>query len=146
MLTAALLAVCTGIIALIRWAADVGNISTVYLLAVICSAVVSGRGPAIAASVAAFLAYNFFFVEPRYVFTVANEDEWIALALLLMTGIVTGQLAVAVRERALQAEQREREAVVMYDVVTLMTEPDLQRALTTVAERLRTELGLAAVV
>jgi DNA-binding response OmpR family regulator len=46
-LTAALLAVCTGIIALIRWVADTGNISIVYLLAVITSAVVSGRGPAV---------------------------------------------------------------------------------------------------
>ncbi len=146
LLTAALLAACTGIIAIIRWAADVGNISTVYLLAVIAVAVVSGRGPAIAASVAAFVAYDFFFVQPQHVFTVANEDEWISLGLLLVTGIVTGQLAVALRDRALEAERREQEAVVMYDVVTLMTEPDLQRALTAVAERLRTELGVAAVV
>jgi two-component system sensor histidine kinase KdpD len=98
------------------------------------------------ASLAAFLAYNFFFIQPQHVFTVANEDEWIALSLLLLTGIITGQLAVALRDRALQAERREQEALVMYDVVTLMTEPDLQRALTAVAERLRTELGLAAVV
>ena len=146
LLTALLVTVCTGIVALIRWAADVGNISTVYLLAVIASAILAGRGPAIAASVASFLAYNFFFVEPRYEFTVANEDEWIALVLLLLTGIITGQLAVALRDRALEAERREQEAVVMYDVMTLMTEPDLQRALTAVAERLRTELRLAAVV
>jgi two-component system sensor histidine kinase KdpD len=146
LLTAALVAVCTGIIALVRWAADVGNISAVYLLAVIACAVMAGRGPAVVASVAAFLAYNFFFIQPQHVFTVANEDEWISLLLLLVTGIVTGQLAVTMRDRALEAERREQEAVVMYDVVTLMTEPDLQRALTAVAERLRTELGLAAVV
>ncbi len=97
-------------------------------------------------SVAAFFAYNFFFIRPQHVFTVANEDEWIALGLLLITGIVTSQLAVALRERALQAERREQEAFVMYDVVSLMTEPDLQRALTAVAERLRVELDLAAVV
>jgi two-component system sensor histidine kinase KdpD len=144
--TLVLLVVCTGMIALIRWAADVGNISMMYLLVVIAAAVVAGRGPAVAAAVAAFLAYDYFFIPPRYTFTVRDEAEWIALALLLLTGIVTGQLAVALRDRALEAERREREAVVMYDVVNLMTEPDLQRALTAVAERLRTELGLAAVV
>lgn len=143
---AAFVAVCTGFIALIRVSADVGNISMVYLLAVIGTALVSGRGPAIVALVFAFLSYNFFFVPPQHEFRVGNEHEWIALALLLITGVVTGHLAVALRDRAVQAERREKEAVVMYDVVSLMTEPDLQRALTSVSERLRTELGLAAVV
>jgi two-component system, OmpR family, sensor histidine kinase KdpD len=36
--------------------------------------------------------------------------------------------------------------VVLYDVVRLMGDPDLERALTAVAERLRTELGLSAVL
>jgi hypothetical protein len=38
------------------------------------------------------------------------------------------------------------EAAVLYDVVWLMAGPDLERALTSVADRLRTELNLAAVL
>jgi K+-sensing histidine kinase KdpD len=142
----ALTALMTIAIGLIRVLVDVGNISMVYLLAVLAAAVGFGRGPAIAAAIASFLAYNFFFIEPRGEFSVANEDEWIALILLLLTALITGELAASLRKRAREAERREREAVVLYDVVRLMGDSDLERALTAVAERLRTELALSAVL
>ena len=142
----ALTGLVSGVIALIREVADVGNISMLYLLAVMASAVLFGRGPAILASVASFLAFNFFFVEPYYTFSVANNDEIVALFLLLVAAIITGQLTALLRQRAREAEGREREAVVLYDVVRLMADPDLERALTAIAERIRTELELSAVV
>jgi two-component system sensor histidine kinase KdpD len=142
----ALVAVFTGVVAIIRTLADVGNVSMVYVLAVIASAVAFGSRPAILAAIASFLAYDFFVIEPKYHLRVSDADEWIALALLLTTGLITGQLAALLRQRAREAERREKEAAVLYDVVRLMTEPDLERALTAVAERLRTELGLAAVI
>jgi two-component system, OmpR family, sensor histidine kinase KdpD len=133
-------------VALLRLITDAPNISMLYLLAVIGTAVVAGSRPAILASVASFLAFNFFFVEPNYTLSVTHDDEVVALVLLLVTGIITGQLAALLRDRAREAERREKEAAVLYDVVRLMGEPDLQRALTAVAERLRTELRLAAVL
>jgi two-component system sensor histidine kinase KdpD len=142
----AITALTTAPIALVRAAADVPNASMLYLLAVLASAALFGSRPAIVSAVAAFLAFNLFFVHPEFTFTVADEDQWVALGLLLLTGIVTGQLAAGLRERARETERREREATVLYDVVRLMSEQDLERALTAVAERLRTELGLAAVL
>ncbi|MCL4466804.1 MAG: ATP-binding protein, partial [Chloroflexi bacterium] len=53
--------------------------------------------------------------------------------------------AAAQRLRADEARQREREAVVLYDVVRLMSEPDFDHALRAVAQRLHDELCLAAV-
>jgi two-component system sensor histidine kinase KdpD len=142
----ALTAIVTGAVALIRAIADVGNISMLYLLAVMASAVLFGRGPAILASVASFLAFNFFFVEPNYTLGVANNDEVLALLLLLVAGVITGQLTALLRQRAREAQTREREAVVLYDVVRVMADPELERALTAVAERIRVELELSAVV
>ena len=138
-------AAVTGAIALVRLAADVPNISMLYLLAVLASAVLFGSRPAIVAAVAAFLAFNFFFIHPEFTFTVADEDQWVALGLLLVTGIVTGQLAASLRERARENEQREREATVLYDVVRLMAGPDLGQALMLIAQRLKAELELEAV-
>ena len=142
----ALTALVTGAVALIRVVADVGNASMLYLLAVMASAVLFGRGPAILASVASFLAFNFFFVEPHYTLSVTSNDEVVALLLLLIAGIITGQLTALLRQRAREAQAREREAVVLYDVVRLMADPELERALTAVAERIRTELELSAAV
>jgi two-component system sensor histidine kinase KdpD len=145
-LSLALVAAFTGIVAFVRLAADVGNASMLYLLAIMASAVLLGSGPAIVSAVAAFASFNLFFVEPQYTFKVAEDEEWVALGLLLVSGVITGQLAAALRDRAREAERREKEAVVLYDVVRLMAEPELNRALTLVAERVRAELSLAVVV
>jgi two-component system sensor histidine kinase KdpD len=142
----ALTGVVTGVVAAVRAIADVGNASMLYLLAVLVSAVAFGAGPAIAASLASFLAFNFFFIEPHHTLTVADDDQWVALALLLVTGLVTGQLAVGLRQRAREAERREKEAVVLYDVVRLIGDPDMKEALGAVAEKIRLELGLDAVL
>lgn len=119
----------------------IANISMLYLIAIIATAIAFGRGPAVAASVAAF---DFFFVEPVHTFTVADPEEWVALLLFLVTGVVTGGLAADQRRRAREAEERkreaeglEREAVVLYDVVRLLGEPELGPALRAVAERPR---------
>ena len=48
--------------------------------------------------------------------------------------------------RADPSQRREREAVVLYDVVRLMAEADVEASLRAVAERLREELDLAAVI
>ena len=118
--------------------------SMLYLLAVLAMAVAFGRGPAIFASVAAFLTFDWFFLEPLHQFNVSNPEEWLSLLVFLLTATVTSQLAASQRQRAKEAEQREREAVVLYDVVRLMAEADLDHALAAVAERLRSELRLPA--
>ncbi len=123
----------------------ISNISMLYLIAVLAAAVAYGRGPAILASVAAFLTFNWLFIHPRTTFTVADPAEWLALLLLLLVGVIAAQLAARERDRAHEAGEREREAVVLYDVVQLLGDSDLQGALSEAAERLRAELGLQAV-
>ena len=142
----ALTGLVTGAIWIIDQVADVANISMLYLLAVMASAIFFGSGPAIVASIAAFFAFDFFFIEPRHRLNVSEAEEWVALGLLLVTGVITGQLAAALRNRAREARRREREAVVLYDVVRLMMGSDLRESLAAVAERLRQELALAVVV
>jgi two-component system sensor histidine kinase KdpD len=125
---------------------NLANISMLYLLAVMATAVGFGRGPAIFASVLAFLVFDWFFVPPIHQLTVSDPDEWVSLLIFLLTAIVTGQLAAGQRQRAQEAREREREAVVLYDVVRLLGESDLEAALEAVAERLRAELHVAGVV
>ncbi len=137
--------VASVLIALIETRWHLANISMLYLTAVLATATWFGRGPAVLASVAAFLCFDWFFVEPRFTLTVADPEEWVALLLFLAAAVITGQLAAGQRRRAQEARQREREAVVLYDVVRTMAEPNLEEALRGVARRLRGELGVAAV-
>ena len=124
---------------------NLANSSMLYLIAVLGTAVAFGRGPAIFASIGAFLVFDWFFVVPIHELTVSDPEEWVSLLFFLLTATVTGQLAAGQRQRAQEAQQREREAVVLYDVVRLLSEGGLDDVLGAVAERLRSELRLSAV-
>src|SRR5256885_13003332 len=113
-------AIVTAIIGSLAPTWPVANISMLYLIGVLATAILAGRGSAIATSVAAFLAFNWFFVEPIHTFSVAEPSEWLALLLFLLTGAITGQLAGDQRQRAVEAAQREREATLLYTVAHLL--------------------------
>lgn len=82
------------------------SIAMFYLAAVVVSAVVGGRGPAVVAASLAFLAYNFFFIEPRWTFTAAHPDELIALLMFVGVALATGSLAGRLREHAATARRQ----------------------------------------
>lgn len=114
--TALLLGAATLLVAILQDLLGVPNPSATYLLAVLVSAALFGTVAGIGASIAAFLLYNFLFVDPRYTFTVAEPGEWLNLMLLLVVGIAVGQLAAALRARAETAISREREARALFQV------------------------------
>ena len=124
----------------------VANISMLYLMAVLGAAILLGRGPAIAASIASFLAFNWFFVEPIHTLSVGDTQEWFALMLFLVTAVITSQLAADQRDRAREAADRARDATLMFEVARVLGDPDLDTALAAVTERLRQGLGVAGVV
>jgi two-component system sensor histidine kinase KdpD len=121
------------------------NASMLHLVVVLLAAVALGRGPAVAAAIGAFLSSNFFLVEPRFSLQVANPEEWVTLVLLLLAAIITGQVAAGQEMRAEEAEEHAREARMLHEVALLMSEPALDPALGSVAERLRTELKVLGV-
>ena len=63
----------------------VGNLPMLYLLAVLMAAIRFGRGPAIAASIASFLTFDWFFVVPYHRFTIA-DPAGMGRAAALLTG------------------------------------------------------------
>ncbi|HLI08223.1 MAG TPA: ATP-binding protein [Ktedonobacteraceae bacterium] len=95
------------------------NVSIVYLLVVLALASIRGRYASILASLVAFLSFDYFLVPPLYVFTINRIEEWIALFVFLVTAILTSQLAVELRERANQAQRREHETHILYDLLRL---------------------------
>ncbi len=114
----------TGIIAVFQLYPRIPNISIVYLLVVLALASTRGRYASILASVVAFLSFDFFLVPPLYVFTINRIEEWIALFVFLVTAILTSQLAVTLRQRAEQANSRERETRILYDLVRVSNRED----------------------
>ena len=75
------------------------NLSMIFLTAVLFSGVRFGTRSAVIASFASFVAYNFFFIEPIYTFTVAQPQELFALLIFLAVAVLTGSLTGRVRDQ-----------------------------------------------
>src|SRR3546814_6436913 len=77
-----------------------GAVDLLYLVPVIVAATLYGLRPGLFASVAAALAFNFFFLHPLYTFTIAEPQS--VLTVLILTGVaaVTSNLAGRLRTRA----------------------------------------------
>jgi two-component system, OmpR family, sensor histidine kinase KdpD len=97
-------AVCLGL-ALDHWL-HLPNLSMIFLVAVILCAVRFGLSSAIAASFFSFLAFDFFFVEPLYNFSISQPQEFLALLVFLVVAVITGLLAGRTREHSIQMTQR----------------------------------------
>ena len=74
---------------------------------------------ALVAAVLAFLAFDWLlFVPPVHGFTVADPSEYAALATLLVTILVIGQLLAVARSRADESDSLQRQTQLLYDVST----------------------------
>ena len=91
------------------------NLSMVFLLAVLVTAINFGIWPAIYASVLSFLVYNFFFIPPIYTFTIAEPYELLALVIFLVVAVVSSALAGRVREQARISASRMRAMRRLYE-------------------------------
>src|SRR5262245_18455823 len=91
------------------------NLSMVFLLAVLVTAMNVGMWPAIFASVLSFLVYNFFFIPPLYTFTIAEPYELLALVIFLVVAVISSAMAGRVREQARIAAARMRAMRRLYE-------------------------------
>jgi len=91
------------------------NLSMVFLIPVIFSAVRFGLWAAIGASLLSFLAFDFFFVDPRYELTISQPHEFLALIVFLVVAIITAMLASRVREQSLGMRTRAQAAQSLFE-------------------------------
>ncbi len=110
----------TLVIAVLRAAIHVTYPAPVYLLAVLAVGTGFGTWPAMGTSVAAFLLYDFLFVQPIYTLTINSPDEWLNLLLLLAVSVVIGRLAALQAERATEAADRARQAEGLHAITAVL--------------------------
>ena len=103
-------------IAVITSSASVAGLSAIYLLLVLWIAARWGRGPAVAATIAAFLLYDFFLVPPVGTFEVNAPSQVIELVVLLAVALVTGQLAASIRRAQAESELLAADSRVLYEL------------------------------
>jgi K+-sensing histidine kinase KdpD len=84
------------------------------LIAVLLISTTWGLRYATFTALLATAAYNFFFLPPLFKFTIADPQNWIALAAFLVTAGIASQLAERARRGTEYADQRRREVERLY--------------------------------
>jgi K+-sensing histidine kinase KdpD len=100
----------TGAVYALRPVAPVLSLGVLYLFAVLPVAALWGLPYAAAVSVVSMLAFNFLFLAPTHTFRLADSENWVALAVYLVTAVSVSELAARARRRAAEAERLAREA------------------------------------
>jgi K+-sensing histidine kinase KdpD len=102
--SAGALTLVTGAIELLKGHVPVLSLAVLYLLAIIPVAVAWGIALAVGTAIGSMLAFNFFFVDPLYTFTIEDTKNWFALLVFVITAVVVSELASRSRRRAEEAE------------------------------------------
>jgi len=90
------------------------NLVMVYLLAVVLASTMLGRKPAILTAFLSVMAFDFFFVPPRFTFAVTDTEYLITFVALFTVGVVISTLVSQSRERADAIREREVQTASLY--------------------------------
>lgn len=85
-----------------------------FLLVVLATATARGFTAAAVVSVAATLSYNFFFLPPVGLFSIADPENWVALFTFLLTALVSSHLSDKARRQAEDARRSQQETEQLY--------------------------------
>jgi K+-sensing histidine kinase KdpD len=61
------------------------------------------------------VCFNFVFIPPIHTFTIADPQNWVALAVFFITALTVGQLSARARRRAREAEAQRSEIKRLYE-------------------------------
>jgi K+-sensing histidine kinase KdpD len=118
--------------------APVVSLGVVYLPAILLVSTLWGLRLGLLASVASAAAFNFFQIPPLHRFTIADEENWVALATFAIAAVVSSTVAELARARAVEAERRREEAdLALAELAALTRERDRMQAEAVEAEALR---------
>jgi two-component system, OmpR family, sensor histidine kinase KdpD len=114
---------------------DPVNIAMVYLLGTTIAALRLGRGPSALTAIANTVAFDYFFVPPRYSFYIAETQYLFTLGVMLGVALVIANLMVSIRRQTVSAAERERRTATLYAVSRELTAAPDSAAVTEVASR-----------
>ncbi len=126
---------------------DLSNLSMVFLLGVVITAVAFGRGPAMLTALLSVAVFDFAFVPPRFTLAVSDTQYVFTFGVMLVVAVVIGTLTAQLREQLTAARQRERRTAVLFQLShDLSTARDLDERLAMALRRIAEVFELRAVV
>ncbi|MEX0445773.1 two-component system sensor histidine kinase KdpD [Xenorhabdus sp. SGI246] len=103
---------------------DKANLVTLYLLGVVVIALFYGRWPSVFAAFINVVSFDLFFVQPHWSLAVKDMQYLLAFIVMLIVGVVVGNLTAGIRYQARVARHREQRTRHLYEITR-----ELSRAL-----------------
>lgn len=118
------------------------NLVMVFLLAVAFVATRYSRRAAMLTSVLSVLAFDFFFVPPRFTFTVSDAQYVFTFAVMLVVALLVSTLTARLRDQSVAASDRERRTAAIFDLSKKLSSTRSRREIGTfAAEKIREVFG-----
>ena len=90
------------------------TVALTFLVAILAVSTFWGMAVSLTMSVAAMLAFNYYFLPPTGTFTVSDPQNWVALVTFLVVAVIASNLSMRVRQKAADAAARQREVEKLY--------------------------------
>jgi len=132
--------VVSGILVLVRNEVYPINAALVLVLPVVAAAILCGRWGGFVSAVVAALCFDFFFTRPYSSFSIDRGDDIETMAVLLVVGLVVGELVVQARRSRRLANASQREVDQVRRVAELAAGQGSTGRLITIVEREVVEL------
>jgi two-component system sensor histidine kinase KdpD len=113
-MSAVMVAAATGFSALVDRIVALPNLSLVFLMAVLASALRYGLWPSLLASILSVAAYNFFFLPPLYTFTIADPANLLALVFFLLVALIVSNLTAQAQRQTRSMAERAKTTAALY--------------------------------
>lgn len=97
------------------------TVALIFLLPVLINTTYGGLAAGIFTAFAAFLAYNFFFLQPYYTFIVHESQDIVALVIFLVVAVLISQLVGQAKKSLAESMERERELSHLYEFSLALT-------------------------
>ena len=116
------------------------TVALVLLLVILFSASFFGRNPALVASLAAMLSFNYFFLPPYGTWHIADSTNWVAWIAFILTAVTAGELSAYARRRADEATRGKLEIERLYSELQSAFEQASQAEALRQSEKLKSSL------
>ena len=105
---------CTALAFTMYPAFELSNLVMVYLLGVTVAGLRLGRSPALLTAALNVMAFDFFFVPPRFSLAISDVQYLVTFAVMLIIALVIANLVASVRQQTRVAGARERRTALLY--------------------------------
>lgn len=127
-------ATCAVTVAFLQQFLGIGGESALFFVGVLVVALLGGVAPAALSALLSGLLLNYFLVEPKYTFTIAEPDSAVTIVVLLAVAVAVAALVDGAANRSREARRASQEA----ELLALFAGSVLRGAdLTTLLERVR---------